>query len=138
LLYRLHLDQTEQTERSKQASVSSDIRKRILKKFDYNFPIHVVDALDKISEEQYISLDKAEELLEHLVIANQRSDIYDKDVLKKVFSQRIWWMLNYNTIKGTGLFFAFRRSTFRHMLPLTFYTEFKFFIKCLIRYSHES
>ncbi len=138
LLYRLHSDQTEQTERATQASVTSGIRSRVLKKFEYDFPARVVDSLNRMSEEQYISVAEAEELLQYLLIANRKSNIYDEDVLRSIFSQRIWWVFNNNTRKGMELFFGFRKSSFRHALALTLYAEFKFFIKCLIGYTHES
>ncbi len=90
-----------------------------------------------MSANQYVSVDEAEELFGHLVIANRKSNVYDEAILRKIFAQRAWWMLSNNTFQGIGLFFDFRKSIFRHALSLTFYDEFKFFIKCLIGYSHE-
>ena len=113
-------------------------RKEILK----NIGINIDDFDLKLHLRAYeVNIDGTREFFdksliqfERIINANKKSGFVDGLYLEKILANKVWMICSKYSHCGMYAWRKFRNTSLRKFSGLSFYEEFKFFIRCLIKY----
>ena len=132
LLYRNH---QKQTDKNKQMANANEVRKVVLESYGEEIDDEDIWVLNQIATYRYVPVRKVEKLYFKLIEMNKQK--YDTLLLKKELVRRYRWMIDAHTYRGIGFFLDFFNSPIKKLAPISLKYQFKFFIKCLVRYNSE-
>ncbi|XOJ85153.1 glycosyltransferase family 2 protein [Methylophilaceae bacterium Uisw_099_01] len=130
LMYRLHENQTD---RSEQRLVTNKIRAIMLKKVGCEFNRNELEVFFKIASYQSVSIKSLEVIFKKISKANIKSGYLNQYVLKNIFKQYFWSVINVKLNKGLLTILDFQRSSLNQLLSFSYVDYAKFYLKCLIR-----
>lgn len=131
--YRLH---GEQTKKQQQMQFSNKARNIMLERTGCELNDKEQSVFFDISNYKKVSLQEADLVLKKIAITNEISGYLQGVALGNVFGERFWQIVNKNAAEGLKTWFQYHGSTMKKEVSRTTYDQLKFFIKCLVRYSH--
>lgn len=134
-LLKYHLHET-QTDRIMQTEIANNIRKEMLSKIGCSFSNYEMKIFTRIALYQFVSMEDSEHVFKKILTANSQSKFIEKKTLEAFLGMRFWSVVNNNPKQNMQYFYKFQASSFRKYLSISFSAYFKFFVKCLIGYSH--
>jgi glycosyltransferase involved in cell wall biosynthesis len=131
--YRLHGEQTEKTQ---QMQLSNKARQIMLGRIGCDLNEKEQSVFFDISNYKKVWLKEADLVLKKISLANEVSGYLQDAALGKVLGERFWQIINKNAADGVKTWFCYQNSLMKKEVSRSPYDQLKFFIKCVMRYSH--
>jgi len=137
LRYRFHEKSVSVQYRDTQIKNSTVIKKRLFKKIGFNIDDKELELYTAIAQHDYKLekefINKAQALLEKMVLANRISNYFNIDFFQKYIA-KFWFNITFNsTVLGFFSYRKFYRSSLSVYVPLSLIIKIKFYTKAFLK-----
>ena len=134
--YRKHPQQTVQIQQQVRLAAASCVRREQIERLGLQPTPDEIALHEAISTSQFQPtrefITYADDWLQKLQAANQRTEVYTEPVFSMVLGQRWYWVCRLSTSLGLWSWWTFRRSSLSRTASVGWWQELKFVLRCLL------